>query len=282
MTHQDVFASIPPLNKYTPIDWEQVKSLYTPERQAKVQTWEEAISPQTLQSFFASGKMGVMEECADILFEYYTLQALQRHILDKQLVVTLHDDILVPVLSQSGRDTEVRFEDVLQQIDNRLGEARHRRFQKVTGLDAQAAHTLLSLAAFKFAIFHGRKPHQDMEGLTKAFVKSEADEFRDEIPSNVARRRQRLLPAYTQLFIRYPQLPSRLFRWLPQSILKQQLGQPVPLGCLLGYVLEKQWRRQEFDYYHPDMRYAHRKHVGKPSEALLEAYTLAQIGIRPN
>lgn len=224
------------------------------------------IKPADLARFKEQGLYGFVEESSDMFFEMYTLQAIQKGLVNQGQIDQWQ------ALYKECRQNKTPFFIFMREIRRSLTDDQVARFQKLTGLSESRSRTMLGLVGCKFALFQARDPQFDKMKYTRPRLWMEALELQKLMPAFSPERLK--IMAQALLYTLLPDLPQDLFRQMSMKTVTQAVKAPVEYGDMMKYVFLKQMGRQELDYYHPEMTYNQRKCTVKPFEILLESVAI--------
>ena len=285
--YHDIFARQPALTAYSTNGKDTISAYKALSARAQkvVDGLTKTVSPQEMKDYFDGGKLGVLEEYADMVSEYDALIALQHGVISQDSLQRLASGIIQPALDQHQT-----FEKTLEQVAKALNSRQYKDFQSLCGIhDEAVAKELLSVICFKFAIFMAKGDERNATTLTQSRLIGEAEEWGTHLTDNLALGMT--LVNHARTFCSDAQRPSISdFGLMPEKLLHQRLGldAPLPQAEILQFAIAKLMGRQELDYQqHADanpknhLGYNDRKDVLKRFESLLEASVLKRNGITP-
>ncbi len=225
-----------------------------------------------LSQYQGEHKLGILEETADVLFEYYALQAIKMDIVSEggmdrfnQVLADIetNDDDYTPPFS-------IAWQAMVETIKEKTSDEQIEKFMAISGIRSEKrALNLLGLIAFKFSIL---EEDEHILAKTRQRVYSEAVELGEH--QGRYGSRSPMLEIVTAVFSRFTQLPSQWLGKYLQRRAEKSLDIPVSHDDFLRYMFIKLLARQETHYEHQDTTYDERKRLYKPMEALLEASIL--------
>lgn len=241
--------------------------------QRLIQQWLHEVSPQEVSRFSKTKKYGYLEESADVLFEFYTLQAIRRGLVRPESIENWASDF-VP-----GKRGQKKFFTIFKELKNAIPPEDVQAFQALTGQSSDRARDMLALIWVKFALFRSQDENFNHMQQTRKRVMGEARELTEQLSKFSPARMQ--LMAKTWLAGRKAGYPQEYFRHSVMKFVQKRLGGNVQYDSLMQYVFIKQLGRQELDYEKPFFSYGERKKVLKPFELLHETILLKQAGVNP-
>ncbi len=267
---QDFVNTSGRFKKYRPVNVIRSFTELTPRIQHLVVAFLLGMQPGELKALEKAKKLGPPEEGADMLLEYFTLEAIRDKIFtDKNI------DHRTRLLDR-GHAAQQDFQQVLGTVANALPSKVVDRFQALTQIsDRKRAMYLLALVQFKFANFRQDamlKQEKKVPILkdTRLRMLREAWELVEDQP--VMHKIPIMLRALAYTYLKV--LPTR---WLRDPVVRFErhaLQAQVQFEELMDLVYQKQAWRQELHYTYPKRSQSERKQLIKPFEALMEGYFL--------
>lgn len=271
---QDMFEKYPEYNAYDRVNLEQAGAVISERARRHLDKVIDVVSPEEFGKYHDGGYLNLMEESADMVYEYYVLKAIQDGTITQG-----HVDEVIRAIVQPAKSDGKPFFEVIDAIEDKLSERQVTGFATIAELpDSKRAKTFLALVLFKFAFFQMKGEYKDIAAQTLKNFNSEVDEVEVEL---AARKK----PAALMLqFARHLNPSAGLapdrFRKPAMAMVNRCFDKPLTHDHLMEYVFLKQLNRQELDYYNPGKPYRWRKYILKPFEALLEASILKSAGIK--
>lgn len=261
------------LNKFFPETDLVVSYLKLSDRlQKEVEGWSKQVTAEDVQSFEKKHQIGLLEECADMLYEFQILQSIRRGIVHKDDLEVMAD------LVKGYLDNQKTFNATLEALRKLVKPKQIKAFQKMMGFEnPELARNMLALTFCKFAMCKIRGNMVDAYAETRPRLMKETLELIERMPGRyIANRALRL---HASLFTALPQLPASWFRWLPQRIVQSRMGSSAPAyEDYMGFLYQKHLSRNELDYNNcPGLNYEERKKILKPFELLLEFSFLKRL-----
>ena len=216
------------------------------------------------------GRMGILEESADMLFEQYSVVALRKKFITHDQVHAWAERL------NELRDDGQPFFTMLHEISSELDPAKVRQFSEMTGIPEKRAQEMLGLMGIKFAQFQARDAAFDPLSDSRPRVVSEAKELVENLPRGLGRYK---ILAQSILHANLPGLPPQALRKAALNLVNKRLGPSVDYDMLMQYVFIKQLGRQELDFENPELTYNQRKAILKLLETLLETHLLKDAAI---
>ncbi len=225
-----------------------------------------------LAQYQGQHKLGILEETADILFEYYALQAIKMDIVSEG-GMERYNKVLAdfePSVDGYTSPFSVAWQAMVETIKEGSSDEQIEKFMAVSGIQSEKrALNLLGLIAFKFSIL---KEDDHILSKTRKRVYSEAVELGEH--QGRYGHRSPVLEIVAAVFSRFTKLPSKWLGKYLQRRAHKSLAIPISHDDFLQFMFIKQLARQETHFEHQDTTYDERKRLYKPMEALLEASIL--------
>lgn len=264
--YQDVFERMSGIRHYGAVDLQRSYGLLSTRARNYLGRLELKVTPEEIDRYKRSGKLGTVEESADMLFELYTLKAVAGKLIDSNQVAHWVSSV------KEAQASKLPFFQFVTRLAEELPEAKVRAFQNSVGLPADRSRLLLALIGTKFTLFQAKTPGFDMLTYTRPRMFLEAKELVEAMPVSWLKKAELLLSSW--MFSRMPSAKSSWFRNLTVRHVTDTLKLPVQYGDLMHYAFVKQLGRQELDYDRPDMEYTERKRTVKPFEVIYESAML--------
>lgn len=227
------------------------------------------ITPQEVKALQKANLLGPIEESSDEEFELAALIALRQNIITETKVDEWRKKIFPDKKTEAARAAKP-FETVLREIDRELPPEKVATFQKTLKLPPEQAHQMLLLLCAKYMLMRDRNPKFDIWKETKPLLFREAKELMEHHPLFSPRQLQIGGEALAYTYI--PHLPTGFFHSELERIVSSRLKAHVMTRDLMANVIPKQYRRQEFNYYNPNIKENNDlKLVIKPLEVIEEA-----------
>lgn len=263
------------LQKYGKIDLSEIYTkLLSSSAQDQFEKVCKGVTPHEIRAMRQKERLGQpvlgpIEESADMFFELYTLHALREKVITTERVDRWRKEIL----PKPDKRKELDFKQFLSQVGHEITPGTVEKFQKIVGWDREKSRDLLTLMAAKFILMRARNPKFDIWQNTVNLLKDEAAELNETIPWYSPKRLQVWFLAL--VYTHVPSLPMEWFRTALVNIVSNQVNAPVQYKDLMENVYQKQFRRQEFDYFNPQFHSnAERKKYLKGIEIINEASIL--------
>lgn len=271
--YRDVYQGLEGLAAYRPIHLDSLYTQLTQRQQGQVDQWLQEVSPSIMERYHSQKKLGLLEECSDVFFEFHILRALQKDIIREDRI-----NALMPQL-QTLAQQETGFPEMFEMVRDSLKPDQIKAFRKLLAVDDEKLVTnLLTLAHIKFALGKLRGISNDILTETKKRVHSESEELLEHLPKNWFYRAALRIQGW--VFEKVPQLPASLFRQLPRLLTERQLGHALKpeYEDYFRFLFSKHSNRNELDFTnYPTLGYEIRKKIIKPFETLMEAAYLNRI-----
>jgi hypothetical protein len=234
----------------------------------RIQGYFKNLSQEDIYRYSDSGKLGVVEESADLLFELLKLKALRQGLITEERLSRL-----ATTMAQSVRAGKP-FGDMLAAIRQAFTPTAWDDFQKLAGVSPRHAD-LLPVLLTNALWCSKNSQYVDIA----ANVQAETREYLKEIPGNPFAKA--FLTGYVALLKAFPHLSIGPLESVLLSLTRRALALPrLQRGDLLEYVLQKQMARQEVNYLHPEYDRQQAKELLKPFEVVLESAILKDIETR--
>ncbi len=256
--YEPVIRTCPSIREAKRVDLVQAYQSLPSQVQQLLARLKHEVTPQRIAAYCDAGRLGALEEGADLLYEIYALKALESKIVRPGQMQRWLQDL------RQARQTGQTFAQYLAHIEEGLCARRVGEFQGLTGLkNPEKSRQLLALIAFKLVLFQYQDPKFDGKSYTSGRIPLEMEELAEHMPRAPIENLEKILLAGRMLHARARQsgeraletLPSDRLHRLQRTVIDQvsrQVGLPVTHEDLMQYILAKQAGRQERDYELPD------------------------------
>ncbi|MBY0450198.1 MAG: hypothetical protein K2X01_06200 [Cyanobacteria bacterium] len=266
-----------------PIDLQALLAGFPLETQKRLSYLGKTVRPQSIQTFQKSGKLGMLEECADLIFEFYKHRGLQSGLIRQKLLGearaalselrTLHG---IGTSAQKPHIPYTVFQEALKRVGQLIPKGTYQRFVDEIALqrgDRERLDSLIPLLILNTSWCLQTPEYQNVG-------KRLQDELA-ELKPYLTPAKKLLLSIYVSVFEACDWLPTAWFAWLPKKLTAQALGLgPIKMEDLYRIQDNKQRGRQELEFYHPGLKSTQAKPQLKPFEALFEVSILQELQAR--
>lgn len=258
-----------------PLDMDASYHHLSTRQQGEVDRWMGSISLEDIQRYQSQNRYGLLEECSDILYEYYILKAIQKNLLNQDNL-TLQSQWVKQAI-QSG----MPFEEAFHKLQESISPDKVKAYQSLTHLDdPQAAADLMTLTSFKFMLGMIRGKTKNIRRETQLHIIKEGAELAERIPG--LHPYKALMRLQTTVVSAFPNINLPGFPAIPQRLVRESLAPHGPQHQdYLRFLHTKHRNRNELDYNSPGLGYIDRKKLLKPFEVLMETVFLKELEARP-
>ncbi len=273
---QDVFNR-PELNKYG--SGQNIKKRYQHLPQSSKPIVDQILknkqmTPKEIARYYETGRLGLIEESADTLFEYYMYRTAMAGIINEDQIFSWVDNL--NDLKAEGQS----FIALQAFINEALTPQQYERFQELNGFsDAKISNALFAVSCLKPALFAMNGKPDPLIANTKHHFFGESEELIDELKHHPIL--QTLMRASFKMMIPLESIAGQGFSKILRKIISRELGLNTLIAQedLARYILFKHTSRQDLDYS-SSLKYDERKQVLKPFEVLVEAHLLKQLDLK--
>ncbi len=266
-----------------PIDLHALFEAFPLETQKRLSYLEQTVRPKSITALQKSGKLGLLEECADLIFEFYKHRGIQSGLIRQKLLgearAALNELRALHAIGTDAKKQKIPhnvFQEALKRVGQLIPKGTYQRFVDHIALqrgDRERLDSLIPLLILNTSWCQQTPEYQNVG-------KRLQDELA-ELKPYFSPTKRLLLSIYVSVFETCDWLPTAWFAWLPKKLTADALGLgPIKMEDLYRIQDNKQRGRQELEFYHPGLRATQAKPQLKPFEALFEVSILQDIQAR--
>ena len=240
------------------------------------------LTPQDMERYFKEHKMGKIEECADMAFEFHILRAMTHGVVgESQIYDWIKQLERIRDTGRIHKRTALKAEDFVRQ---ELSEKQFSQFHKMSGYKDRALsdHILVigTLKPARIALINDPRQKHVIIPFTRVRMGYEVEEFTDELRD--APIVHFLMKQYVKAMMLFEPLFGEKLMVPPKRTVKRLLGlKALTDDDFAKYVLFKQRIRMMVNLDHI-RDFSKTKELTKPFEALYEASIIKDLEIQSN